>query len=129
MKGWEKLEEFYVVSWVGMRNDWNLGAKDLQNDFQDILEEVNDTIVRISLVEAEESCVYVKEVEFGSDGKSQFGGIRSLLETKSFWSSLLKNTTQEAKKMFLLEVEKIWMIHWKMLRKLKIIVLMWEKLS
>ena len=52
-----------------MRNNWNLGAKDLQNDFQDILEEVNDTIVRISLVEAEESCVYVKEVEFGSDGE------------------------------------------------------------
>ena len=40
-------------------------------------------------------------------GKSQFGGTRSLLETKSFWSSLLKNRTQEAKKMWLLEVEKI----------------------
>ena len=40
-------------------------------------------------------------------GKSQFCGIRSLLETKSFWSSLLKNRTQEAKKMCLLEVEKI----------------------
>ena len=46
---------------------------------QDILEEVNDTIVRISLVEAEESCVYVKEVEFGSDGEKPVG------ETRSCW--------------------------------------------
>ena len=58
-------------------------------------------------MEAEESCAYVKEVEFGSDGEKSVGGTRSLLETKSFWSSLLKNRTQEAKKMWLLEVEKI----------------------
>ena len=39
---------------------------------------------------------------------------KKLLETKLFWSSLLKNRTQEAKKMCLLEVEKISMTHGKM---------------
>ena len=46
-----------------------MGRRPFKIILQDILEEVNDTIRRISLVEAEESCVYVKEVEFGSDGE------------------------------------------------------------
>ena len=50
------------------RSKENLSV-DVKIILQDILEEVNETIVRNSLVEAEESCVYVKEVEFGSDGE------------------------------------------------------------
>ena len=81
---------------------------------QDILEEISDTIWRTSLGDADESCIYGKEVEFGSDEEKPVWWNKKLLETKSFRSSLLKNRTQEAKKMWLLEVEKIWMTHGKM---------------
>ena len=38
-------------------------------NMQDILEEISDTIRRTSLGEADESCIYGKEVQFGSDGE------------------------------------------------------------